>query len=157
MEEFKELQEYPGYSIGNQGTIIGKYKRALKPRITNGYHYILICVKGEKPKNMLLHRLIGLAWIPNPDKKLYIDHINRNRIDNRIENLRWATFMENNNNKGKNKNNTSGQQGLSFCEGRNRWVVHKTLFGVEYRKRFKTREEAESYLAKVDATHLTKN
>jgi hypothetical protein len=42
-----------------------------------------------------------MAFIPNPENKPTVDHINRIRTDNRIENLRWATFMEQTTNKGK--------------------------------------------------------
>ena len=43
----------------------------------------------------LVHRLMALAFIPNPDNKEMIDHINRNKLDNSIENLRWVTRSEN--------------------------------------------------------------
>lgn len=45
-----------------------------------------------------IHRLIAEAFIPNPENKPCIDHINTIRHDNRIENLRWATYKENGNN-----------------------------------------------------------
>ena len=54
--------------------------------------------KGGKYFNKLLHRLIAEAFIPNPDNKPCIDHINGDALDNRIENLRWCTYKENNNN-----------------------------------------------------------
>lgn len=42
-----------------------------------------------------VHRLIAEAFIPNPDNKPEVDHINRNPSDNRVENLRWASRSEN--------------------------------------------------------------
>jgi hypothetical protein len=48
---------------------------------------------------MSVHRYIAEAFIPNPDNKEQVDHINRVRHDNRVENLRWATRKENGENK----------------------------------------------------------
>ena len=91
------------YKINKKGEIYSCYKKTiLKPSITeDGYFYILLTKEGKRSK-CRIHRLIGLQWIPNPDNKPEIDHIDRNTKNNSIENLRWATRTENANNK---KNN----------------------------------------------------
>ena len=66
------------------------------PSINHGYYKIKY-----KGKCMLLHRLIAELFIPNPENKPCIDHINHNTLDNRVENLRWVTVKENNDNKTK--------------------------------------------------------
>ena len=60
----------------------------------NGY---LRCTINNK--KYLKHRLIALQWIPNPDGYKCVDHVNHNRVDNRIENLRWTSNNRNANNR----------------------------------------------------------
>lgn len=70
----------------------------LKTNINNkGYKYCALSMNG-KPKKYLLHRLIAITFIDNPENKPDIDHINGIKTDNSIENLRWSTHKENCNN-----------------------------------------------------------
>lgn len=112
IEIWKTISGYEGcYEISNFGKIRsierdvnrnnhtihikGKIK---KPHIGgSGYYYTVLCKEG-KCKLELVHRLLANAFIPNPENKPEIDHINADRSDYRLENLRWATHKENNNN-----------------------------------------------------------
>lgn len=109
-EEWRDVVGYEGYyQISNTGRVrsvdrIETTKRGWtrlrkgsirKPRI-NIMGYLNVALSKENiKKNCLLHRIIAQAFIPNPENKPQIDHINTIRNDNRIENLRWVTPREN--------------------------------------------------------------
>ena len=72
--------------------------RILHPKIDRGGYCIYSLCKDGQSKSFRGHRLVADAFIPNTENKPCIDHINCVRSDNRLENLRWVTHKENNNN-----------------------------------------------------------
>lgn len=62
--------------------------------VTHGYKAVTLYKEGQR-KMMLLHRVVAEAFIPNPENKPQVNHINGNKADNRVENLEWATAQEN--------------------------------------------------------------
>ena len=102
-------------SLGNfkAGSLVN-----IKPH-HSGYLYIRITVN-EKAKQFSLHRLAWLythGYLPE-----FIDHINHDRSDNRIDNLREVSRIENNMNQSKAKHNTSGHIGVSWHKGQKKWT-----------------------------------
>lgn len=77
-------------------------------------------------KVYLHHEIIG-----KPPKGFVVDHINRNPLDNRRENLRFCTHSQNHGNQIKQKNNTSGYRGVSFVKRNNNWRARIKLMGKE--------------------------
>jgi len=92
-----EIQDFPNYLIYDDGRVFSKkINKFMKHSLnSDGYKYVALY---PHRKNFTIHRLIAKHFIPNPDNKPCVDHINRIRDDNRIENLRWATYSENNKN-----------------------------------------------------------
>tara|TARA_R110002012_G_scaffold190548_1_gene358126 strand:+ start:746 stop:1213 length:468 start_codon:yes stop_codon:yes gene_type:complete len=86
-----EINGHPNYLIYEDGRVWSKTrKKFMKPQLSLWGYYRIAFSKNNKTKFEGLHRLIALHYIPNPNNYYSVDHINRIRTDNRIENLRWA-------------------------------------------------------------------
>lgn len=72
-----------------------KYKEIILKNSTVHWYHMSRLWKESEPLSVHTHRLVAQAFIPNPDNKPYINHINCIRNDNRIENLEWCTQLEN--------------------------------------------------------------
>ena len=93
-----EIKGFENYHIDRKGVIYNIKTGVIKSAYlnkSNGYLYVDL-YKGNKSHKKPVHRLIAETFIPNPENKPTIDHINGNRLDNSIENLRWATYSEQN-------------------------------------------------------------
>ena len=117
MEVFKKIDDYENYEVSNLGNVKNtKTNRILKPgKDTNGYYFIGL-YKNNIRKTFLIHRLIGFAFIPNPENLPCIDHIDRMRTNNTISNLRWVSYSNNCRNRPKFKNSSSKYIGVSFSK-----------------------------------------
>lgn len=98
MEIFKDIKGYPGYQISNQGRLWSiKYQKYLSPFTNNsGYKVINIIAANGKRKGELIHRLVALAFIDNPERKPEVNHIDRDKTNNSVDNLEWVSHSENN-------------------------------------------------------------
>ena len=94
------------YEVSNLGRV-KLNGEIIEPGIHKGY-YSVGCVK--------VHRAVAELFIPNPENKPFIDHINTNPLDNRAENLRWVTTKENNNNPLTRKHMSEAHKGKTHTE-----------------------------------------
>ena len=94
-----EIQDYPNYLIYENGEVWSKNRNKFMAQFLTkgGYKYVLLFNNG-KQKHHTIHRLLAIHYIKNPDGKLYVDHKDRNRTNNNLSNLIWATSRENNGN-----------------------------------------------------------
>lgn len=93
-------EDYTGlYEVSNLGRVRSvKNNKILKSsKGKNGYLSVSL-YKNSKGKTYQVHRLVAFAFIPNPENKPYIDHINTIKTKNEVWNLRWVTPSENSNN-----------------------------------------------------------
>jgi hypothetical protein len=84
-----------GYRILNDGRIIGRKNCFLKIHVGTCGYYQLNTRDNYKQKTYLVHRLVAMAFIPNPNNLLEVNHKDGNKLNNRSDNLEWCTRSEN--------------------------------------------------------------
>ena len=155
IEIWKDIKNFEGnYQISNFGNIKNvKTLRILKAGTDSHGYKIVSLSRDGKIKYPRIHRLIALAFIPNPKNKTCIDHINNKKLDNRLNNLRWVTSQENNRNRSIGKRNTSTIKGVYFIQKSNKWRAHITINGKKihlgYFQNIEDAKEARQIKAKI--------
>ena len=148
-----KVLNYPNYLVFRNGKVLNlKRKIFMKPQLkTTGYYYYGFWDGKGNRKNIQLHVLLAIHFIPNLDKKLMVDHIDRNPKNNNLNNLRWVTHTENMSNKNYDEysvrsSNQLKQKNIHYSNTHKRYIFKmirdkKTI----HQKYFKTLEEAISF------------
>jgi len=135
MEEWRTVKDFPNYQVSSLGRVRNiKFNKEMKLQShRSGYLRVALCLDG-KMYFKSVHRLVAKEFIINLDNKPEVDHIDRNKINNCVSNLRWVTSQENSLNK---PLGSSGE----------RYIIHNYRVSVPgYKKKYFTDlQEAINY------------
>lgn len=100
MEQWKEIEGFEGrYEVSDEGNVrslLGIEPKLMKPGMHNsGYLYVILSVGDGTSKNVLVHRLVAEAFVPNPENKPDVNHKDGNKQNPCAYNLEWVTKSEN--------------------------------------------------------------
>ena len=146
---FVRVEGYPNYVIHPAGTILRIFKNHTREMKTkkepNGYMRICLTNNGKK-KFFLIHRLLALHFIPNPENKPCIDHLDSVRDNNNLNNLEWVTVAENC--RRRDLNNPPAE----ITKG----SIGKTKYGWEWGYRIKDKRKSKTMKSKEDLQKFRK-
>ena len=150
-EEWKIIEGFPDYQVSNMGRVKSMNynhtgeEQILKLRIRGKYPFVDL-YKDKVRHQIFVHRLVGTAFVPNPENKPQIDHLDRNKLNNNKDNLCWKTASENClNRKITLLGTNTDERYISFDKNNKRYVYQKRLNNISLKKSFKTLEEAIAY------------
>jgi len=154
MEEiYKLIVGYEGnYDVSDFGNVRNCKTGRIMKRCKNGDGYLQVGLRKDKKRKMFrINRLVALAFLENPENKPQVDHIDRNKQNNRLDNLRWATNSENTINSGLQSTNTSGVKGVQFNKSKNKFEARISINGERtHLGTFATKEEAIAVRRKAE-------
>ena len=103
MEEWKTViyhsEIYEKYEVSTEGNVRNRKTKKSMSQNDNGRGYLKVMLYNkDKRKCVSVHRIVAEVFIPNPNNYDTVDHINHNKHDNRVENLRWLSHKNNSSN-----------------------------------------------------------
>ena len=143
-EIYASIKGFENYQVSNLGNVKNiKTNRILKQVLRGDYLSVVLCESGKKyTKNV--HKLMAEAFLTNDDNKSCVDHIDNNKQNNNILNLRFATHTENSRNRSIAKNNSSSVKGVDFFKRLNKWRARIMIDGISIHLGFyETLEDAK--------------
>lgn len=167
-EIWKDIEGFEGhYQVSSLGRVMsvvtnhGKPQRKIKPQYIRNYSYVNLSLK-DKSHRKDVHRMVAIAFVPNPDNKPMVNHIDGMKPNNNASNLEWATCSENHKHAymtglrssegtvtGQKLGSSSKYRNVSWDSERSKWIAAPKVKG---RQSFNRRFDCEVGAAKyVDA------
>lgn len=151
-EVWRAIDGYLNYEVSSHGRVRNNNTGTIfKQRIDNlGYDRVDLCKNG-KATTIRIHRLVCAAFNENDNNYNVVDHIDRNKLNNFYENLRWVSYETNRKNASIRTDNSSGITGVFFCNTTNRWIARWSVNKNKHRKAFINKEDAINYRKEMEA------
>jgi hypothetical protein len=152
-EIWKIIKDYDNYEVSNFGSVRNlTTKNKLSGFITKKGYPELVLRKNGVQKHFLIHRLVADAFLKKKKSTNYVDHIDGNKLNNNVVNLRWCTSQENVRNTCISVRNTSGVKGVFYQKACQRWCaqikVNRRSIHIGYYKTIEEAKEARQTRAK---------
>jgi len=136
-KKYAIFEDYYDYIIFSTGKVYSKKMGRFKKPSLNIYGYFHIDLrKNKKHKTFFLHRVLGICFLENLNNLPEIDHIDRNKQNNNLTNLRWASRRLQIINQNIKKTNKLGFKGVYFDKINNNYIASWCINYKEFRKSF---------------------
>lgn len=121
-EIWKSVNGYANYEVSCFGRVRNATtERILKPGLNGpGYLYVNL-YKDGKVKNHRIHQLVASEFLDNPLNLKCVDHVDGNKLNNNLDNLRFCSYSQNGANRKKQSNTSSIYKGVDFQKRANKW------------------------------------
>ena len=164
---WKIIDKYPKYEISDHGDVrIIKNKKMLIKNIDHRGYYKVTLVNEDGRKTLFVHRLVAMAFIPNPNNLTQINHIDENKQNNHVSNLEWCDLVYNCNYGTRNQRISEANKGRIFSEEHIKKLSESqigeknNMYGKRYEQSPRARaivciENGQEYLSCKEASEKT--
>ncbi len=96
MERWANIEGWPGYQVSTEGRVMGLKGKCLKASPSNwGYPRVTLHIPGGSRWSVFVHRLVAMAFIPNPNSLPEVNHLDGDKLNPKLSNLEWVTHQGN--------------------------------------------------------------